>query len=251
MACIGLYTSQESIIFPAQTANKTTYQNLESNCPNSSWQFLTKDKTNLQGWLVDDNHEKPIYLYYGGNAEDVAYTFESFHNTINRSLLAVNFRGYGRSAGNPSEKKLFSDALEIFDAIQEKYKGRSIGLIGRSLGSGVACYVASQRPIKNLILITPYDSLKAVAQTKYPIMPISILLKHPFDSYLNSEKISAPTLFLLAQFDYVIPNDNSMNLFNHWPSKKYIQTIQNATHNNIIDMPDLKMYINEFLLKNE
>jgi pimeloyl-ACP methyl ester carboxylesterase len=169
--------------------------------------------------------------------------------------LSVNFRGYGKSAGRPSEKDLFSDALEIFDTIQAQNKDRPICLIGRSLGSGVACYVASSRKIKSLILITPFDSIRSVAQGQYAIIPIGPLLKHPFDSMTYSQKITVPTLFLLAQSDVLIPRKNSLTLFEHWPSTKSKFIVPDSDHNNMLwnqfGRPKLIDYINEFIVSTE
>lgn len=250
LICAGLYFNQEAILFPARVENQIIYEKLIQS-KIEPWQFTTTDNTVLQGWFNESNLEKPLYIYYGGNAEDITSTFAIVSETINHSLLSVNYRGYGKSAGHPSEKKIFSDALEIFDSIQSKNKDRPICLIGRSLGSGVACYVASLRKIKSMILITPYDSIRSVAQGKYVIIPIGLLLNHPFDSIKYSQKISVPTLFLLAQSDVIIPRENSLALFNQWPSAKTKFIVPETDHNNMLwdqyGRPNLAKYINEFI----
>lgn len=254
LICAGLYFNQEAILFPARVENQIVYEKLVKS-KIEPWQFTTTDNTVLQGWYYDSHPEKPFYIYYGGNAEDVTSTFSILSETINHSLLSVNYRGYGKSAGHPSEEKLFSDALEIFDSIQVKNKDRPICLIGRSLGSGVACYVASLRKIKSLILITPYDSIRSVAQGKYAIIPIGLLLNHPFDSIKYSQKISVPTLFLLAQSDVIIPRENSLTLFNQWPSAKSKFIVPDTDHNNMLwdqyGRPKLISYISDFISNSE
>jgi pimeloyl-ACP methyl ester carboxylesterase len=251
LACLNLYFAQTDILFPSQVANQTTYQEIADAYPNATNTYTAKDKTILQGFFVDSKPNLPLYIYYGGNAEDVAYTFPFLTSEMDRSLLSINYRGYGKSGGKPSESDLFSDALEIFDAYQVKFKDRPIILVGRSLGSGVACYVASHRNINGLVLLTPYDSILNVAKTKFPFMPIQLLLNHPFDSYQYSEKIKAPTLFCLAQSDFVVPNANSMHLYEHWVSQKKLVTIANSNHDNLIIQKEFINILNTFLLELE
>src|SRR5262245_62679558 len=89
------------------------------------------------------------------------------------SLALVNYRGYGESDGNPSETTLFGDALAVFDALASRPEidRARIVLVGRSLGSGVATYVASERPVAAVVLISPYDSMTAIARRHYPWLP--------------------------------------------------------------------------------
>lgn len=254
--CMGLYFNQETLVFPARTEKPEAYQYLKNKFPESEWQHTTKDNILLNGWFIELDETKPLYIYYGGNAEDVTTTFETVSQTINQSLLTVNYRGFGKSGGQPTEKDLFSDALEIFDAIQIKYKDRSIGLVGRSLGSGVASFVASSRKIKSLILITPYDSILAVAQKRYSFIPVGLLLNHPFNSVKYVEKITAPTLFLLANYDFIIPRENSMLLYDHWKSPKSLHIVPDSGHNNMLgvgmkEKPRLYQYFQDFILKSE
>jgi hypothetical protein len=81
---------------------------------------------------------------------------------------------------------LFSDALAIYDRIKKDHQ--QIIAIGRSLGTGVAVYLAAQREIEKLVLVTPFDSLRSVAQEIYPIYPISLILKESYRSIEYAEK---------------------------------------------------------------
>ena len=123
--------------------------------------------------VVSLNFEKPqAILYFGGNAESVEYNIDAFsHNFPNHNIYLTKYRGYGGSTGNATEEKLYADALYIFDQLQKNHD--NISIIGRSLGSGVASYVASKRHIKKLALITPFDSVQNVAQKSFPLYPMS------------------------------------------------------------------------------
>jgi uncharacterized protein len=107
--------------------------------------------------------------YFGGNAEDVSLDMASFATAFpNYAIYLLNYRGYGGSTGNPSERGLFADGLALFNRVHADHP--EIDVIGRSLGSGVAVYVASQRPVERLVLVTPYNSLAAVAAEHYPLV---------------------------------------------------------------------------------
>ena len=143
-------------------------------------------------------------VYFGGNAEDVSLNMPDFAGAFpDEAIYLLNYRGYGRSTGSPSEHALFADGLALFNRVHADHP--EIDVIGRSLGSGVAVYVASQRPVERLVLVTPYDSLAAVAAEHYPFMPVNWLLRDKFESSKYAPWVSAPTTIVAAENDEVIP----------------------------------------------
>jgi pimeloyl-ACP methyl ester carboxylesterase len=147
-------------------------------------------------------------MYFGGNAEDVSLDMPSCASAFpNDAIYLLNYRGYGGSTGNPSERALFADGLALFDRVHADHP--DIELIGRSLGSGVAVYVASQRPVERLVLVTPYDSLVAVAAEQYPFVPVNWLLRDKFESAKYAPRVSAPTTIVAAENDEVIPKTST------------------------------------------
>lgn len=177
--------------------------------------------------------QKQAIIYFGGNAENVDYNVNDFKNMFkDYTVYLIKYRGYGRSSGKPTEKALYSDALHIYDSIKNRYL--NISVIGRSLGSGVATYLASKRSIDKLTLITPFDSIQSVAQAKFPIFPMSLLLKDKYKSIDRVHKIKSQTLILMAQNDQVIKNMHSINLANKFPTSQVtIEVIENENHNSI------------------
>jgi len=172
-------------------------------------------------------------LYFGGNGEAVEYNALNFIQTFpNKTVYLVKYRGYGGSSGEPSEAKLYSDALSIFDNLKQKHS--EISVIGRSLGSGVATFVASIRNVKRLVLVTPYDSIESLAQKSFPLFPMSFLLKDKYDSISRVDSIKAKTLLLVAENDQVIAKPHSDKL-----AKAFLQSlvtkvvINNTGHNTI------------------
>ena len=111
--------------------------------------------------IVVNEGKENAALYFGGNAEIVAYHGVELRGKLpDFSVYLVNYRGYGGRSGLPSEGALLDDALLIYDRIVERHI--SVDIVGRSLGSGVATHVASLRPVEKMVLITPYDSIRAM-----------------------------------------------------------------------------------------
>ncbi|NOR45067.1 MAG: alpha/beta fold hydrolase [Candidatus Delongbacteria bacterium] len=200
----------------------------------------------LRGWVVNEGKEKAI-LYYGGNAETIESNIAFYReNFPEYTLYLINYRGFGKSDGAPTEEGLFSDALFIYDQISSKHKKNS--LIGRSLGSGIATYVASKRKIDKLVLVTPFDSILNVAKQTYKIFPFSLLLKDKYESINYVKDINSKTLFLIAEKDGIIKNSLSMNLYEAFDENMVELTIiKDAGHNNISHFTEYTKSLNKFL----
>ena len=202
--------------------------------------------TLLHGWVL--NPGKPgAVVYFGGNSEMVTHRREYFENVFgDYSVYLINYRGYGNSQGSPSESGLFSDALAIYDELINRHD--SITAYGRSLGSGVAIYLAAHRPLQKLILLTPYDSVAAVAQGIYPIFPTRYLIKDRFDSLSRAADIDVPVLIASAEHDREIRLQHTLALKQGFkPALVTYQMIADAAHNNIIDFVEYRSLVQSFL----
>lgn len=186
-------------------------------------------------------------LYFGGNGESVVSNASGFvKNLPDHTVYLVNYRGYGGSTGAPTEQGLYHDAQIIFDKIAPQYK--SIAVIGRSLGTGVATYLASIKNIDKLILVTPYDSVEHIAQDIYPFYPISYLLLDKYNSVDRIENIKAKTLVILAQYDEVIAEKYSNALIMKFPqSQLKVTTISGTGHNNLADKAQYFYLLQNFI----
>ncbi|MDA3886006.1 MAG: alpha/beta fold hydrolase [Candidatus Delongbacteria bacterium] len=200
----------------------------------------------LRGWVVNEGNEKAI-LYYGGNAETIEANIAFYReNFPEYTLYLINYRGFGKSDGNPTEENLFKDALFIYDQLSSKYE--KISLIGRSLGTGIATYVASKRNIDKLVLITPFDSILNVAKETYKIFPFSLLLKDKYESINYVKDINSKTIFIIAEKDRMIKNSLSMNLYEAF-NKEIVELsiIKDAGHNSISHYTEFTESMKNFL----
>jgi pimeloyl-ACP methyl ester carboxylesterase len=187
----------------------------------------------LRGWVVNAG-AGDVVLYFGGNGENVGGMADSLRLWLpRRASYLVAYRGYGASDGAPAQDLLFADALALYDDAAARHPGARIAVIGRSLGSGVAAYVAAQRPVGKLVLVTPYDSLANVAGVHYPWLPTSLLVTERFDSVRWLRDYRNPVLVIRAGRDEVIPPANTDRLVAslHGPQ---VLMLPDAGHNDVL-----------------
>ena len=161
-------------------------------------------------------HEGPrAIVYFGGNSEDVSHSVpliaEAFPGT---AVYAIHYRGYGGSAGSPTEADLVADGVALFDTVQRRHP--DVIIIGRSLGTGVAIQVAARRNARHLVLVTPYDSIADVAAGRYPAFPVKWIVKDRYESWRIAPSITTPTLVIAAEFDLTIPMRHTQRLMEHF-----------------------------------
>jgi uncharacterized protein len=199
-------------------------------------EIATQDGTKLAGVLVKPpGPPAPLIVYFGGNAEEVTGWAPGAASYGTRALLLVNYRGYGRSQGTPSEKAIISDALETFDwALRRPDVDASrVALMGRSLGTGVAVQVASKRPVRAAVLVSPYDSVAEVAAATYPWLPVRWLVRHPFDSMAHAASIKVAALIVTGTADTLIRPAHSKRLAQFWGGPVEALDLEGQGHNDI------------------
>lgn len=206
------------------------------------------DGVTLSGWWVESmDAQAPTAIYFGGNAEEVSWMVPEVSAHPGVHWLIVNYRGWGNHPGQPSEAALCGDALAWFDWLQHQPKVKRIVAVGRSLGSGVATHLAAKRPLQGVVLITPFDSVRAVAQRQYPWLPVRWLLKHPFDSLAAAPSVRAPLLMLPALADTVIAPAHARTLFEAWGGDKQWRPLTGVGHNDVQLHPDFWPAMNGFM----
>ena len=199
--------------------------------PYANWTMKNEDeKINII--VLNKGHENAI-LYFGGNAESMAKSAEYIAGQFpDFTVYLMDYRGYGFSTGEASEDALYSDALKLYDSVKKRHTGICIG--GRSLGTAIATYVAANREVSKLALITPFDSIVNVAQGRYPIYPVALLLDDQFDSKSRVHLIKAKTFIVIAENDEVIPLQRTKELIKAFPAAQLeIDTIENRGHGDI------------------
>lgn len=226
-ACVALFVAQRSLIYYPQAHDPAT--------PTPTL-VLTRDGHKILASVTVKPGGKAI-VYFGGNAENVSYSQPLLEQAFpGHSLYLLHYRGYGGSGGSPSESALVGDALALFDHVKAKHA--EITIIGRSLGSGVAVQVASQRDANRLVLVTPFDSIAKLASQQFPWFPVNWILRDRYESWRHAGKVKAPTLLVVAEKDELIPVASSRALLSHFPAGvAKLDIIPGTGHNTISDHP--------------
>lgn len=200
LICLSLFFFQKNFIYFPQKEISHQEKLLE---------FSNNNET-IKVIVLNEDKEKAI-IYFGGNSENVVLNAKDYKNAFkDYTVYMLNYRGYGGSTGIISEKNEYSDSQKLYDLIKNKHK--EINIIGRSIGTGIATYIAYNNPINNLILVTPYDSIEKVVKDKFPIFPISLILTEKFEFIKRINKMEAPILILKAESDIVIKHEYTDNL---------------------------------------
>jgi pimeloyl-ACP methyl ester carboxylesterase len=133
------------------------------------------------------------------------------------------------------EKDIKVDARRTFACIEKLHQ--NVDVLGRSLGTGVALHVAAHENVRRLGLITPYDSIVDIAQSRYKWMPVKFMLRDRFESWRDAMKVKAPIFAVLAETDPVTPHKCWENLKRHFTTHVGVVTAPNTDHSNIVQSP--------------
>jgi pimeloyl-ACP methyl ester carboxylesterase len=192
--------------------------------------------------------QKTLILGFGGNGwngQDVAeYLHELFPDF---DVVAFHYRGYSPSTGSPSAEALIADAPLVYDFAVARLRPEHIVSVGFSIGSGIAAQLAAKRRLDGLILVTPFDSLKAVAQSMYPWLPIGPFFEHEIDAASAIAGVKTPTAIIAGERDEIVPGTRTAALREKIPNLAFDRTIARAGHNDIYARSDFQAAMREAL----
>ncbi len=198
---------------------------------------LVDDQHNFMGYYRPTSKLERIIVFFHGNAGE-AWDRDWLSRYIPDTrfmLVLAEYPGYGAKQGTPTEKSIFADAEEILGVLQSRWVA-PVTVLGESLGSGVACYVASKKNVDRLALISPFSSALEVAKIWYPYLPVDLLMK---DKYLSVEYVKTlkiPLHIIHGESDNVIPIALARSLFDGYPgAMKNFTSLPSVGHNDIVD----------------
>jgi pimeloyl-ACP methyl ester carboxylesterase len=189
-----------------------------------------------------------LILGFAGNAwnsQDAAtYLHELYPD---EDVVVFHYRGYAPSTGSPSAEALMADAPLVYDFAVQSLKPKRAVAVGFSIGTGVAANLAHQRPVDGVILVTPFDSLKAVAQSMYPWLPIGPFFQHEIDAASPLEKSKVPVAIVAAEHDELIPTMRTDALRKRVRTLAFDRAISGAGHNDIYARSEFQAAMREAL----
>ncbi|MEK6799899.1 MAG: alpha/beta hydrolase [Planctomycetota bacterium] len=191
--------------------------------------FTAADGVKLAGWYVPHATATATVLIFHGNAGNVSHRLHKLKvlHGLGYNSLIIDYRGYGRSDGEPSEGGLYLDAQAAWNHLVES-RGESpsrIVVLGRSLGGAVAIDLASRRRPAALVVESSFTSLVDVGKFQYPFLPVAWILRDRFESIDKIGRVDCPKLFLHGQSDDLIPLSMAQALFDAAsPPKLFVET---------------------------
>lgn len=246
---IALYLLQDRFLFhPTAVERNRPY---DFSAPNREINVAADETSNMNviQFLTSDSLPKGVVLYFHGNRKNISwYATYAPNFTANRyEVWMIDYPGFGKSTGHLTEQKLYDDAMQLYIMARSKFPADSIILYGKSLGTGIASWLAARRSCKQLILETPYYSMTSLVQHYIPIYPISTLLKYKLPVYKYLGLVNAPVTIFHGTEDKVIPYSNAHRLTAAMHPKDRFITIENAGHNSLNDYPQFHNALDSLL----
>lgn len=178
--------------------------------------LTTSDGLGIHGWFIPaERADAPAVAFFHGNAGNIGHRLDTIAllHGLDVATLIIDYRGYGRSAGQPGEEGLYRDAEAAWDWLAERgYGERQIIAFGRSLGGAVAAELALRRPLAAVITDSTFSSMVDMGREIYPWLPVNLLLRHRFDTRDKLERIDVPTLVLHSRDDDLVSFDHARRL---------------------------------------
>lgn len=197
----------------------------------------TPDRETLQGIYIpaDERHDsRTLVLGFGGNAWNGQDVAEYLHELYpEHDVVAFHYRGYAPSTGSPSGEALTADAPLVYDAAVERVKPVRVIAVGLSIGTAVASQLTTQRKLDGLILVTPFDSLKALAQSMLPWLPIGPFFSHEIDAAGPLKQAEVQVAIIAAEKDEIVPGERTQALRRKIKRLIFDRTIKRSGHNDI------------------
>lgn len=200
--------------------------------------FETDDGVRLHCWLSRlerGGETDPVVLFFHGNAGNLSHRADFILELTTRlpaRVLAVGYRGYGRSEGRPSEGGLYADARAAwrFLATEKGVAADRVVVFGKSLGGAVAIDLAMEVSAAGLIVESSFTSVPAMAGKHYPFVP-KFLIRTRMDSLAKIPRITVPKLFIHSKADRVVPYALGRELYDAAPEPKTFYEVVGAGHN--------------------
>lgn len=192
---------------------------------------------------------RTLILGFGGNGWNGADVAARLHQTFPQAEVVVfHYRGYAPSSGSPSAAALLADAPLVHDFATDRVKPARTVAVGFSIGSAVAASLAGRRPLDGLVLVTPFDSLKAAVSDLYPWLPVATFFQHEMNTAAYLEDIPVPVAIIAGARDTLIAPDRTEALRRQVPNLVYDRTIDDAGHNDIYHRPEFEQGLDEALI---
>jgi fermentation-respiration switch protein FrsA (DUF1100 family) len=215
LICVGMFVLQRRLMYHPERGLLAPSEYHLSGVREVT--LTSTDGTRIGAWVRPAAEGFPTVVYFHGNAGNLAFRASKFDAFLHAGLglVAIEYRGFGKSDGVPSEDGIYDDARAAMRYAHDTLHlaPERIVLYGESLGTGVAVQMATEYKVAALVLEAPYTSVENRAAELYPYLPVRWLLRDKFYSERKIKNVHVPLLILHGEADAVIPVTHGRRLY--------------------------------------
>ena len=215
--------------------------------------FQSEDGVNLHGWFVPTSGARATLLWFHGNAGNLSHRLDNIQRLLplNLNIFIFDYRGYGKSEGEPDEQGIYKDLQAAYNKVLEleRVSVDSLFLFGRSLGGICAVETALNNSARGLILESVFTSASDMSRKIMPLIPLGWAIRSKLDAINKVPELKLPKLFLHGDMDEIVPFDLGRKLYEAAADPKNFYNIRGAGHNDtyIMGGPDYYNSLDEFI----
>ena len=236
---IGLYIFQENLIFRPTTLPLDHVYDFD--VPFEELNLAMSDGATLNALYFNSETPKGLILYFHGNAGDLERWGEivSPFTKFDHDVLVIDYRGYGKSTGKRTKRRMLEDAEEVFKYALTKWSENDITLYGRSMGSSFACYLAGKHKPRQLILESAFQSVGDIGSRSGWIYPTNVILRFNFNNQESLRTATSPISLIHGTDDYIVSQDSGLKLFESLDKKlASFYSIEDGGHNDLSEFTE-------------
>lgn len=235
------YTYQQHVYFhPKPIDGKEAYV-FANDLEFSQTKLPFDSATNIEvvQFFPKDSIPKGVVLFFHGNKENVNHysNYAPYFTGKGYECWMPDYPGFGRSTGELSVDMLEKLALQLYKLARTKYASQQIVIYGKSIGTGIAAYLAASKDCRDVMLEAPYYSLASLTADYLFFLPVNQLIKYDIDTYKHVSNIAAPITIVIGDKDELIPVTNAAGLLKHLKETDAFYLIPGGDHNNLPAQP--------------
>ena len=231
LICVALFFGQENIFFlPSKLSEKHIFRK------GKEVEVKVAEGLSLNCLMLKEQNAKGVILYLHGNKGSNRRCLHQAETMANNQydIFMPDYRGYGKSDGEIiSEQQIYMDMQKVYDYLKQTYKENQIVIVGYSLGTGMASWLAAKNNPKRLILLAPYLSFVDLKDRRFSLIP-DFIVKYPLSNEAHLKEVKCPVNIFHGTNDSVIPFDSSVKLAALYPSKVSFIKMNGESHRGAI-----------------
>lgn len=236
---VALYLLQDAILFhPVQLKRDHRF---DFSIPHQdiSIAINEKDTLSLVRFKAADPVPKGIVLYFHGNKKNIGWyaKYPPYFTRHGYEVMMIDYPGFGKSTGKFTEKILYAWSAQVYKLARSRFAPDRIIIYGKSMGTGIAAWLASREACRRLVLETPYYDFPSVIQHYLPIYPVNKLLHYQLPTYRYLPLVKAPVTIFHGTRDKVIAYRNARRLLPLLKQEDEFITIEKGRHNDLYQFP--------------